>query len=63
MLWVFCPFFESVLVYVSMLTMFYNFDKDGNFSLLLETISETDINGICFETYSITRRIFCQGSS
>jgi hypothetical protein len=29
--------------------MFYNFENDGNFSLLLETIQETEINGICFE--------------
>lgn len=32
-----------------LVTMFYNFENDGNFSLLLETIQETEINGICFE--------------
>jgi len=38
--------------------MFYNFDKCGNFNLLLETIRETDINGNCFEMYSITRSVY-----
>ena len=39
-------------------TVFHSFDKDGNFSLLLETIRETDVNGICFEMCSITRSVY-----
>jgi len=38
--------------------MFCSFDTGGNFSLLLETIWETDINSICFEMYSIMRSVY-----